>query len=88
MVDNEPLLDAILYDWYPHALPGELDELDLLRFWRMIEAKSIMAAEDERQRLFDGAPQPTKIDGDRWRRYQRQMKMVAEHDQLLDEANG
>lgn len=76
VADNEALLDAILYDWYPNAAPGELDDIDILRFWRMVQAKSIMSSEDERKRYFEGStkekPDPDKIA--QW----------AEHDRLLE----
>ncbi|MCB0043283.1 MAG: hypothetical protein KDE23_26525 [Caldilinea sp.] len=85
MADNEPLLDAILHDLYPNRVPGELDDsLDILRLWRMIEAKGIIDAEDDRQRLHDGTLKaPSKKDGERWRQHQRKVAMWAEHDRLM-----
>jgi hypothetical protein len=85
VVDNEPLLDAVLYDWFPNALPGELDDsLDLLRFWRMVEAKSVMSVEDERRRFMSGDTKPPKPqDGERFRQYERNMKAIARHDELM-----
>lgn len=84
---NEALLDAILYDWYPDKLPGEMDDsLDILRFWRMIEAKSIISAEDERKRFLDGSQKPPKPgDGARWQQHKRHAAKWAEHDELLKE---
>ena len=85
VLDNEPLLDAVLYDWFPNATPGELDNsLDLLRFWRMVEAKSAMAAEDERRRFMSGDSKPPKPDdGERFRQHQRNAATWARHDELL-----
>ena len=81
-------MDAILYDWFPDKLPGELDDsLDLLRFWRMIETKSIIAAEDERKRFLDGSQKPpTSKDGERWRQHQRNAARWSRHDEWLKAA--
>jgi hypothetical protein len=76
VADNEALLDAILYDWYPNALPGQLDDIDILRFWRMVEAKSVMSSEDERKRYFEGNTED-KPDA-------RKLAQWAEHDNLLE----
>jgi len=84
VADNEPLLDAILHDWYPDKLPGELDDMDLLRFWRMVEAKGIIAAEDARRQFFSGdAKAPQKSEGERYRQHQRNVAKWADHDRLL-----
>ena len=81
--DNEALLDAILYDWYPNALPGDLDGMDLPRFWRMVQAKSIMAAEDTRRRQRDGEKPPQPSDKARYREAQRHWATIKRNDELL-----
>lgn len=83
--DNEALIDAILYDWYPDRLPGELDDdLDLLRFFRMVQAKNIMSVEDARQVFFDGGSKPPDAQNRTARRqYAENVKRWAEHDALI-----
>lgn len=86
--ENEPLLDAILYDWFPDKLPGELDDsLDLLRFWRMIETKSIMAVEDFRKRFYAGKEkEPAKGDREAKAEWARKIAAIKRHDDWLKDA--
>lgn len=87
VAENEPLLDAILYDWFPHALPGELDDMDILRFFRMVEAKRIMAAEDLRAQNQDGdyVEPDKKAPKARRREWFNNVMTWVKHDKLLDD---
>lgn len=82
------MLDAILYDYFPNALPGELDDtLDLLRFWRMIEAKSIMSIEDFRKRYHAGKEkEPGKGDSDAKSEWAKKWAAIKRHDSWLMDA--
>ena len=81
-------MDAILYDWFPDKLPGELDDsLDLLRFWRMIETKSIMAVEDFRKRFYAGKEkEPAKGDREAKAEWTRKIAAIKRHDDWLKAA--
>lgn len=87
VANNEPLLDAILYDWFPNALPGELDNMDILRFFRMVEAKRIMTAEDLRAQNQDGdyVEPDKKAPKARRREWLNNVRTWVKHDKLLDE---
>lgn len=64
------------------------DTLDLPRFFRMVQAKNVMSAEDERARYFkDGQlTMPDKGASDAAKaRYRELLVTWTEHDRLLDE---
>lgn len=85
IANNEALLDALLYDWYPDRLPGELDDtLDVLRFFRMVAAKGIMQIEDARHEWLDKGSESPKSDKAK-ARHSDNLRRWAEHDRLLAE---
>ena len=79
-------MDALLYEWFPNRLPGEMDhDLDILRFWRMVQAKRIMQAEDDRKGwLSDGSKAPdSKASAAVKQHHQDNLAMWLEHDRLI-----
>ena len=86
--ENESLLDVILHNMFPDRLPGELDEtLDLLRLWRMIEAKSIMDVEDFRKRFYAGKEkEPAKGDREAKKEWDQKIVAMKRHDDWLKAA--
>lgn len=76
---DQTILDCILHRFFPDRLPGEMDDADLPRVLRMIEALGVMAIEDKRAALLAGEIEPAALTPADW-------SAIKAHDALMASA--
>ena len=76
-VDNS-LFDSYLLTQFPGRTLDELDDMDLLRFLRAMEARNVSSLEESRYMVETGKKKGSEIDKEDW-------DIILEHNKIWDE---